>query len=100
MRYIRIDKYKTTYIEGMRKVHETNYSNHNVGSDASAIVYSHIHKNIERLGWIDENVCVFEDDGETVQWQWLSYAVSGRERTFRDAYNAAKNREPKGEELD
>lgn len=98
MRYIRLEEFKTIYIEGMRKVHETNYSRHNVGSDASTIVYSHIHENIERLGWSDENVCVFEDDGETVQWQWLGYAVSGEARSFREAYNAAKNNEPELEE--
>jgi hypothetical protein len=81
MRYIKLEKRKTTYVDGMKKVHETNYQP-NPDGKYTEIRWTHISENVARLDWKEYDIFIFKGD----YWFHLDNAF----KTFHEAYNAAK----------
>ena len=82
MRYVRLEKLKTTYIDGMKKVHSTKYAPI-IGGGFTDIRWIHIKENVERLGWTAYEV--FELRGD--YWWWAETPFA----TFHEAYDAARS---------
>jgi len=85
MRYIRVEKNKTVYIDGKKTVHSTQYPESK--REASPIVWAHLKENVKRLQW--EAYEVFEFRGD--YWFWEGAAFP----SFREAYETAAGRRRK-----
>jgi hypothetical protein len=79
MKYVKIEPLKTTFIDGMKVVHEINYREPK-GSDAAVIVRKHIDDNVGILGW--DEYSEFQFDGELWQTE-----CGERFKRFSDAYD-------------
>ena len=84
MKYIRVEKNKTTYIDSRKTVHSTRY--HETKEGVSPIVWEHIKENVTRLQW--DTYEIFEFRGGYWFWKHNAYA------SFGEAYEAAAGRRP------
>ena len=85
MKYIRIEKDKTTFIDGRKTVRITRYQGSNE-KGALEIVWSHIRENVRQLQW--DSYQVFEFRGDYWFWENNAYA------SFGEAYETAAGRRP------
>jgi hypothetical protein len=87
MRYVRLEKATTKYIDGKKTVHETTYSDV-ADCKYGAIRWQHIAENTVRLGWDSYEVFVWKGD----YWFWNNEAYG----SFSQAYEASKKGIPHG----